>query len=295
LSYNLKLRLWIPLKYGLEYAGFRLAALILKALPVEAASALSGFVWRSMAPHLHRHERALDNLALAFPTKTLAERQAIALLMWDNLGRTFGEAFHLREIAASGRVQIEASEAFELWAQREGGKVACAGHLGNWELAILGISARGLKPWSIYQRIKNPSVDRLVAQMRGFLYTGGLVQKNPALPRLFMRVLRDGGTIGFLADQRDYSGVEVPFFGIQAPSTTFPALLARSVSAPILMVRMRRLPGARFVQSFELIDMPITADRKADVTAATALIHAAFERYIRDAPEQWMWAHRRWG
>jgi KDO2-lipid IV(A) lauroyltransferase len=248
-----------------------------------------------MAPRLHRHERALGHLALAFPERTPADREAIARAMWDNLGRTFGEAFHLRKIVSSGRVRIETSEAFERWANREGGKVACAGHLGNWELAILGISQRGLKPWSIYQRIKNPYVDRQIARMRSFLYTGGLVQKNPALPRLFMRELRDGGTIGFLADQRDYSGVEVPFFGMPAPSTTFPALLARSVNAPILMVRMQRLPGVRFVQSFELIEMPVTDNRKTDVAEATAMIHAAFERYIRDAPEQWMWAHRRWG
>ena len=59
---------------------------------------------------------------------------------------------------------------------------------------------------------------------------------------------------------------------------------------------MRRLGrAARFVQSFELIDTPNTDDRKADIAATTILIQAAVERYIRDAPEQWMWAHRRWG
>ncbi|UDL95457.1 lauroyl acyltransferase [Lichenihabitans sp. PAMC28606] len=288
-------RLVTSLKFGLEYAGFQLAALILGSLSVEAASNLSGSIWRKLAPRFRRHERALAHLASAFPELSSDEREAIAIAMWENLGRTFGEAFHLKEIAASGRVTIENQAIFEDWAAREGGKVACAGHLGNWELAILGISQRGLKPWSIYQRIKNPYVDRRVAGMRGFLYTGGLVQKNPALPRLFMRVLREGGTIGFLADLREFSGVDVPFFGRLAPSTTFPALLARSVNAPILMVRMQRLPGVRFVQSFELIQTPITEDRKADVTNATAMIHAAFERYIRDRPEQWMWAHRRWG
>ena len=283
------------LKYGLEYAGFRLAAAILKGLGVEAASNLSAWVWRHLAPRSRRHKRALAHLARAFPEKSLAERERIALAMWENLGRTFGEAFHLETIASSGRVTMEGGEAFEEWASRPGGKVACAGHLGNWELAILGITQRGLKPWSIYQRIKNPMVDRDVSAMRSFLYTGGLLQKDPSLPRLFMRVLREGGTIGFLGDLRELSGVPVPFFGSPAPSTPFPALLARSIGAPILMVRMRRLPGVRFVQSFEVIEPPITADRKADIAQATAMIHAAFERYIRDSPEQWMWAHRRWG
>ena len=154
---------------------------------------------------------------------------------------------------------------------------------------------RGLRPWSIYQRIKNPHVDRDVLAMRRFLYTGGIVAKNPALPRQFLRTVRDGGTIGFLADLRDYAGVAVPFFGRPAPSTTFPALLAQSVGSPILVTCMRRLPGVRFVQSYELLDLPDTGDRKADLAAATALIQGAFERFIRDWPDQWMWAHRRWG
>jgi KDO2-lipid IV(A) lauroyltransferase len=263
-------RTW--LKYALESAGFRLAALVLGLMSVEVASGLSGWVWQRLAPLSRRHPRALAHLARAFPDKTAAERQAIATAMWNNIGRTFGEAFHLRAIADSDRVRFENLDVFERWASREGGKVACAGHLGNWELTILGISRRGLKPWSIYQRVK-----------------------NPALTRSFMRLVREGGTIAFLSDLREFSGVEVPFFGIPAPSTTFPALLARSVDAPVLLVRMRRLPGVRFVISYELLERPNTPDRKADIENTTAQIQAAFERYIRDAPEQWMWAHRRWG
>ena len=289
-------RVWLWLKYALEYAGFVLASQILSHLGIERASWLSGSLWRLVAPRFRRHARALANLERALPQTTPAEREAIADAMWENLGRTFGEAFHLDAIANSDRITFENLDALETWARRDGGKVACAAHLANWELAILGITKRGMKPWSIYQRIKNPLVDRRVAAMRGFLYTGGLVQKNPTLPRLLMKVLREGGTIGFLSDLREFSGIEVPFFGIPAPTTTFPALLARSVGAPILMVRMRRVGrAARFVQSFELIETPHTDDRKADVAATTAMIQAAVERYIRDAPEQWMWAHRRWG
>jgi KDO2-lipid IV(A) lauroyltransferase len=35
-------------------------------------------------------------------------------------------------------------------------------------------------------------------------------------------------------------------------------------------------------------------DRDADVKATTAAIQARFEQFVRSAPEQWMWAHRRW-
>ena len=255
---------------------------------------MSGALWRHVAPLTHRHSRALSHLRDALPELAQAERERIIRSMWENLGRTFAESFHLDAIAASGRVAYENYELLEAWAARPGGRVACAGHLGNWELAILGIMRVGARPWSIYRPMNNPHVDAEVLRMRTFLYTGGLVPKSAAIPRQFLKIVRDGGTIGFLSDQRENNGIVVPLFGKPAPSTTFPAMLARSVGCPILMVRMRRLPGVRFVQSFELLDLPQSDDRKADVDAATLAIQKTFERYVRDAPDQWMWAHRRW-
>lgn len=285
---------WLSLRYRLEYAGFRTAGWIFRRLGLERASALSGTLWRRLAPLSKRHGRALAHLAAAFPERTAAERERITLSMWENLGRNFAEAFFLEEIANSDRITYEGLDAFEAWAQLPNGRVACAGHLANWELAIRGIAWRGLEPWSIYQRIKNPLVDAEVLRMRSFLYTGGLLPKNPALPRQFLRTVRDGGTIGFLADLRDLAGVPVPFFGREAPSTTFPALLAHSIDQPILITCMRRLPGVRFVQTYELLDLAKTGDRKVDIVETTAAIQARFERFIRAWPDQWMWAHRRW-
>ena len=286
---------WTAIRYLVEYLVFRTVGALFGALPVETASSLSGWLWRHGAPLLRRHRRALAHLARAFPEKTEAERNTIASDMWENLGRTFGESFHLEEIASSGRVTFENEAVLTTWASASGGKIACAGHLANWELAILGIAQHGAKPWSIYRAASNPLVDDAILRMRRPFYPGGLVPKGPSLPRQFMRVVRSGGTVAFLADQRDNGGIAVPLFGVPAPSTVFPALLARTIQAPILMVRVQRLPGVRFVQSFELLPTITTPDRQADIAATTALVQSAFERYIRAAPDQWMWAHRRWG
>ena len=52
--------------------------------------------------------------------------------------------------------------------------------------------------------------------------------------------------------------------------------------------------GARFSIKTEPVALQRTGDRDADVAAATAALQATYERFIREAPEQWMWAHRRW-
>ena len=169
---------WTQFRYRIEYWAFRAAGLIFGALPVETASAVSGSLWRHVAPFTSRHRRALGHLRDALPGKTSAEHEAIARDMWENLGRTFAESFHLQSLAASDRVSFENKDVLLRWAASEQGRVACAGHLGNWELAILGIMQVGAKPWSIYRALKNPIVDAEVLRMRSFLYTGGLLPKD---------------------------------------------------------------------------------------------------------------------
>ena len=40
--------------------------------------------------------------------------------------------------------------------------------------------------------------------------------------------------------------------------------------------------------------VPETDDREADAIVATAALQKQFETFIHEAPEQWMWAHRKW-
>ena len=286
---------WRPARYRLEHAAFRAAGRLFRRLGLERASALSGALWRWAAPRSKRHGRALDHLALALPQTTPAEREAVVRTMWENLGRTFAEAFFLPEIAASDRVAFENQAAFDEWRAWPGGKVACAAHLGNWELTIAPATRSGLAPWSIYKRLRNPLVDADVHALRRALYTGGLVPKDAGVPRQFLRVIRDGGTVGLLTDLRDGAGALVPFFGRPAHTTTFPALLALSAGSPILVSCLRREPGVRFVQSYALVRLPDSGDRRADLIAVTADVQAVFEGFIRRWPDQWMWAHKRWG
>jgi KDO2-lipid IV(A) lauroyltransferase len=173
--------------------------------------------------------------------------------------------------------------------------VICAPHFGNWELTVIGLVRPGLRPASLYQKIKNPYVDAYVVRTRAPHYPGGLLPKTPEATRRLMRHARNGGTVAFLADQRENRGIAVPFFGTPAPSTIFPALIARVNNAPLFAVHLVREPGVRFRFHIEEIPTRVTDDRDADIAFSTTALQAAFERVIRQAPEQWMWGQRRWG
>ena len=281
------------LLHRLEYAGFRLLQAATLALPLEAASRGSGKAWRWIAPHLHRQQRVLDNLALAYPELPLEERKRIAADMWENLGRTFAEFFHLEEIVADGRIALEPLERFETIAHG-GPFVVCGLHLGNWEIMSQAGKRFGVPLTGVYQRLSNPYVDAATAKLRAPQYEGGLLPKTPVTARTLLKKAREAGYPAFLADLRDDRGAEVPFFGRPALSNFFPALLARSTGLPLYACAVYRRPNVRFSIRIEPVHIPQTNDRQADAVAATAALQAQFEAFIREAPEQWMWGHRRW-
>ena len=58
---------------------------------------------------------------------------------------------------------------------------------------------------------------------------------------------------------------------------------------------MERLKGARFRMTIhEPIAMPDTGDRAADAEAGVRLLNAFIEARVRERPEEWFWAHKRW-
>ena len=135
--------------------------------------------------------------------------------MWENLGRTFGKSFHLKEIIAQKRVRFEPKEQLDEIV-RGGPCVVCGLHLGNWELFAYAGKLMGAPFTGVYQRLCNPLVDEETRKLRAFLYEGGLLPKTPVTARALMKTAKGGGYPAFLADLRDDNGAAVPFFGARA-------------------------------------------------------------------------------
>jgi Kdo2-lipid IVA lauroyltransferase/acyltransferase len=221
-----------PVRRWVDYLGFQTIQAAATALPLETVSWSSGLAWRLIAPRFHRQQRALRNLRRAFPNLSETERKRLAEAMWENLGRTFGESFHLREIIAEKRIRFEPLEQLEDII-RAGPCIMCGMHLGNWELIAYASRLMGAQFTGVYQRLRNPLVDEESRKLRAFLYEGGLLPKAPVTARALMKVAKNGGYPAFLADLRDDNGAIVPFFGHPALATVFPALLARKTGLPL--------------------------------------------------------------
>ena len=99
-------------------------------------------------------------------------------------------------------------------------------HMGNWEVAISPAMALNARAAGVYRIVENPYVDRFLQRLRAPLYPAGLfASKSDDGFNTVMRIasfVRQGGTLGLLADLPDWRGVEVPFFGHMMWATTAP-------------------------------------------------------------------------
>lgn len=294
----------LKIRFMLEYALLRVIIAMVRVLPLDTAREWSAKTWRFLAPHQRRHQRALENLAIAFPEKTPEEREAIALEMWSNLGRVMAETMQLdRILKEPDRITIENPELLNRYVRKMGAAVACSMHMGNWELAMWPLTKAGAKPAAVYRLVDNPFVDLYLRGQRQELYPGGMFARGSALgrmsghdtARMIGAYIRQGGRLGFLADRYDRSGIEVPFFGKPAATTVIPAMLARRLGARLWVGRcVREGKESRFRVMVREVKVPWTDDPNADIKAALTEVQAQFEAWIRETPEQWMWSNRRW-
>ncbi len=282
------------LQHYLEYIGFRCVTLVLSAMPLDAASALMGRVWQVLAPLNHRHKKVLNNLSDAFPDKDAQWIKQTTSKHWNNLGRTFAEGLCVHKLDRQPeRVVLKSTDLLKKLSDSEKGAVFVSLHMGNWEVLAVPAKLNGLKMAGIYQRASNALVDNFIKKAREPLYPGGLHAKSRDTVNASMNWIREGNIVCMMGDLRKSQGVEVPFFGKPAPSNPFPALLAHKLSVPLIAARSKRTKGTHFEIDIVEIELSQSADLDTRIAQTTANLHVQFEDWIREAPEQWMWGHRR--
>jgi len=215
--------------------------------------------------------------------------------MWDNLGRTSAEAIRLDEIADDPKsAALDFSHETLAIMNSSQPAIFVSLHYGNWEVTAIAAERFNKPLLGIYKKVDNPLVDAEVYKMRSRFYGGGLLSRSPDTIRSVSRAIKNGYSIAIMADLRDSHGEFVPFFGIPSRSTQFPALLARLYNLPIVAIKAIRTDPAKFKISAVKLELIHSSDRKADVIKNTALIQQQLEKWIREDPALWMWAHRRW-
>ncbi len=268
---------------------FRLLVMLPYSWQVRLGNGL-GDLSRYLLPS--RRRIVSTNIALAFPHLSAAEQRQLVKQTLRNAGISVFEtllSWWADERWLASVVRIEGLEHLQRVKEEGRGVILLGGHFTCMMLCGRALALR--LPFRVMvKRAKNPLFDALMRHYRQKFYAG--VIDNHDL-RNMVRALKDNQICWYAPDQ-DFGrrhAVFAPFMGVQTATLTITARLAKLSGAAVLPISYLRLPegkGYRIVIYPPLDDFP-SGDAVRDATRVNQLI----EEQIQEAPEQYLWAHRR--
>jgi KDO2-lipid IV(A) lauroyltransferase len=284
------------LQYAAAWVFVKTLGVLPRTLARSLAAALAQ-VLLFLRPKLRK--TAEFNLKLAFPEWTEARRKTVMKKMTRNLGWMAAEFAQFPKYTKENiesAVILDGHENFLAGQSRGKGVLYLTGHIGAWELSSFAHALYGFPLHYMARPLDNVLLDALVNQYRGLSGNKPIFKNESA--RQVLRVLKEAGTVGILADQNTMpeEGVWVDFFGTPACTTTGIARVALHTDGAVVPgyaywdenLRKYRL---RFEPPVQLVR---TGDTERDILENTQRFAKVIEQIIREHPEQWVWIHARW-
>ena len=245
----------------------------------------------------YRKKTVIKNLKLVFPEKTEAERHKITKAFYHHLCDMILEAIksmniNINDMKARFKfTNIDLIKNYEK--QNKSISLMCA-HYGSWEWIFILQSYTTHKTYAIYKRLSNKYFDRLIRKIRA-RYNSYLITTKEAVSVLVENKKKGLLTInGFVSDQtpkknKAYHWKE--FMGINVPVHTGAEMLSKKLDMPVVFFSVKRVKRGFYETTFEtLADSP----KKINDYEITDKFLKLVEKQIHEAPEFYLWTHKRW-
>lgn len=241
-----------------------------------------------------RRQIAARNLELCFPELSAAERERLLRENFASSGIAFFEmamSWWWPRARLARLAHIEGLEHLQA-AQREGqGVILMSLHFTTLEIGAALLGQRHTID-GMYREHNNPLFDYIQrhGRERQNLDASAIEREDV---RAMLKVLRAGRAIWYAPDQ-DYGrkqSIFVPLFGVPAATVTATSKFARLGKARVVPFTQQRLADG---SGYRLTIHPPLADFPGDSEEADCLrINQWIEQAVRQCPEQYLWAHRR--
>jgi KDO2-lipid IV(A) lauroyltransferase len=243
----------------------------------------------------YRRKIVMNNLEIAFPEKSIAERSKIAKSFYHNLLDSIVETIKL--ISASRRfLDKRVTANWEVLEPLYKTGKSCQLHLGhtfNWEWGhhVLGSHTK-YKVLVVYMPMSNAAFEKLTYNLRvrhgnRFIAAGDMSKSK--------ETFKDTRYImGLVADQSPgnlNNAYWMNFFGRPTGFVSGPEKGARAGNLPVLFTHMVKPKRGHYHATLEVACEDPSALKEGELT----LLYARYmEKVISSNPEMWLWSHRRW-
>jgi Kdo2-lipid IVA lauroyltransferase/acyltransferase len=282
------------------YLFVRTMIAVIQALPLEMCAKVAEVLATLFGRVLRIRGKVVEeNLRIAFPELTTAERDAITWQMWRHLILMVAEIAQtprkVHETNWKEHSNIVNQELFVRTLLSGRPLVLISGHFGNFELGGYLMGLFGFPTYTVARALDNPYLDRFVNDFRG--RTGQYMLPKKGSGADIQRVLERGGILTLLGDQ--HAGQRqcwVDFFGKPASTHKAVSVFSLGNGAPTMVSYARRLDRPLHYEvgpeaicdprdpNFELGTVPLLAQWYTD----------HLEKLIRRSPGQYWWLHKRW-
>lgn len=242
----------------------------------------------------YRRKVVKDNLLIAFPEKTEAERRKIEREFYTHFSDNWLEFVKLLSIS-----EKELNKRFtgnydllnELYKTGQSAQVYL-GHYFNWEYANVAYGMNVESPFLVvYKPIANKTIDRLFYKVRTRFGSHMISAYNyrqefiPFTKRPFVLVL--------VADQRELSDKAywAPFFGKLTTFVQGPERTAKMNEAAVTMARIKKIKRGYYQSEAVLLTTDPKSLPKGEITKKMI---AFVEDCVREQPANYLWSHKRW-
>jgi KDO2-lipid IV(A) lauroyltransferase len=243
----------------------------------------------------YRKDVVFQNLSLAFPEKTEAERRTIVKNFYRNFTDNFVEMIKL---VSAGKKFLDKHftadpEIFRMLYEENKKCQVHLGHNFNWEIASLGMCYRTPYQYlAVYMPVNNKAIDRLLINLRsktGAKMLAATQMRTAMLPYRDQQYL-----LALVADQN--AGVPSKaywfnFLGRPAPFVKGPEKAARASNSAVVFAYLTKVKRGRYVAHLVLAAKDPASLPETELTKKYVQY---LEGVIRANPEMWLWTHRRW-
>jgi KDO2-lipid IV(A) lauroyltransferase len=236
------------------------------------------------------------NLAIAFPNKTIQERNQIAKEFYQKFADTFFETIKLISMTDASfkkRFTSNVEVLNDIYATGQNVQIM-AGHFFNWEFANWGAAKYGKYPFiGVYMPLSNRYFDRLILDMRKRY--GSILIPATNFKNQFHQYASSGKYAMALAADQNPGNIKaafwIPFFGKLTPFVKGPEKGAKLNNTAQVFVHFYSTKRGYYHSQYELLT---TAPNYFKDGQLTALYVKILEEKIKQHPANYLWSHRRW-
>jgi len=245
----------------------------------------------------YRKKTVRENIAMALPGLSEKERLSIEKKSYRHLCDMFLEMVKTMSITEK---QIKKRFTFtnlELYLamEKKGKSIAlmCA-HYASYEWVISMNKHIDFQGFAIYKKINNKYFDKLVRDIRS-RFNATLITTKQTIPVLESNVKKNYlGVYGFASDQSPQVSKAyhwTKFMGIEVPVHTGAEMLAKRFDMNIIFLRVKKVKRGYYEATFEL--MAENPKMIPNYQISDDFLRRV-EVQIHEAPEYYLWTHKRW-